>query len=177
MEAFAAYWRYMYRRQTIVVESVIGFCMLIRRAVVEAIGGLDEIFGKGNFEDNDFCLRARLKGFEVRIAKDVFIHHQGSLTFSSEKIDYSRAMKRNWELFKAKWGLPPHTQLGDAAVHIDPEKSARQYVQLPDLSATHSEDIPGKFWRERSSSQRSLPQRPCRAVIPVHRNHVTAENH
>jgi len=177
MEAFAAYWRYMYRRQTILVESVIGFCMLIRRAVVEAIGGLDEIFGKGNFEDNDFCLRARLKGFEVRIAKDVFIHHQGSLTFSSEKIDYSRAMKRNWELFKAKWGLPPHTQLGDAAVHIDPEKSARQYVQLPDLSATHSEDIPGKFWRERSSSQRSLPQRPCRSVIPVHRNHVTAENH
>ncbi len=177
MEAFAAYWRYMYRRQTIVVESVIGFCMLLRRAVVEAIGGLDEIFGKGNFEDNDFCLRARLKGFEVRIAKDVFIHHQGSLTFSSEKIDYSRAMKRNWELFKAKWGLPPHTQLGDAAVQIDPEKSARQYVQLPDLSATHSEDIPGKFWRERPSSQRSFPQRPCRAAVPVHQNHVTAKNH
>ena len=42
---------------------VVGFCMLIKRAVINKIGGMDGRYGLGNFEDDDFSLRATLAGF------------------------------------------------------------------------------------------------------------------
>ncbi len=85
---------------------VVGFCLLARRSVFDRIGGLDEKFGSGNFEDDDFCIRAAMAGFEAAIAKDVFIHHSGSQTFKGEKIDYGKSMERNWKVLKKKWDLP-----------------------------------------------------------------------
>jgi|GEM_PF-1493402 len=85
---------------------VIGFCMLVKREVIEKIGGFDPYYEAGNFEDDDFCIRAQRAGFKIRIAHDVFIHHFGSKTFQSEKIDYRQVMLTNWERFKSKWGLP-----------------------------------------------------------------------
>jgi len=32
----------------------------LQRQLIETIGGLDESFGSGNYEDDDFCLRATL---------------------------------------------------------------------------------------------------------------------
>ena len=81
---------------------MVGFCLLARKAVIDRIGGLDEQFGSGNFEDDDLCIRAAGAGFKSRIARDVFIHHTGSQTFKGAGIDYHRIMLRNWELFKAK---------------------------------------------------------------------------
>ncbi|TAM59492.1 glycosyltransferase family 2 protein [bacterium] len=89
------------------LDRVIGFCMLIDRRVITAIGGLDETFGTGNFEDDDYCMRARLAGYKVWMADDVFIHHYGHRTFAAAKIDYAATMERNWGLFSAKYGLDP----------------------------------------------------------------------
>ena len=94
--------------------GVIGFCMLIKREVLKKIGGLDERFGWGNFEDIDYCLRARLAGYESWIAEDCFVHHFGNRTFSGEKIDYKESLKRNWEIFKRKWGIPQEIQYGES---------------------------------------------------------------
>jgi len=84
---------------------VIGFCMLVKKDVIEKIGGFDPLYEMGNFEDDDFCIRAIRAGFKIKIAQDVFIHHYGSKTFTSEKIDYTSSMLRNWERFKKKWGI------------------------------------------------------------------------
>lgn len=107
MELFAQAWSLEHAGQWEQVPRVVGFCMLVRREVVERIGGFDSRFGLGNFEDDDFCLRAQIAGFTVRIAHDVFVHHFGSKTFQSERIDYRRLMEENWEIFKKKWNLPP----------------------------------------------------------------------
>lgn len=88
------------------VLRVIGFCMLVKREVIEKIGGFDPQFGLGNFEDDDFCIRAQIAGFRIKIAHDVFVHHFGSKTFQSERIDYRKLMLSNWEKFKRKWVLP-----------------------------------------------------------------------
>jgi len=88
------------------ILRVVGFCMLIKRAVIEAIGGMDDRYGLGNFEDDDFSLRATIAGFQSWIALDSFIHHFGNRTFVGEKIDYRSSLFKNWELFKEKWGLP-----------------------------------------------------------------------
>ena len=39
------------------VSRLVGFCLLIRRAVIDAIGLLDERFGVGCYDDDDYCLR------------------------------------------------------------------------------------------------------------------------
>jgi len=85
---------------------VVGFCMLIKKAVVDKIGGLDTHYGLGNFEDDDYSLRAALAGFESWVAEDCFVHHFGSRTFLGAKIDFKESLEKNWELFKKKWGLP-----------------------------------------------------------------------
>ena len=85
------------------VEKVVGVCMVIRRSVLEEIGLFDTRFGLGNYEDDDICLRARLAGYKVIWAKDVFIHHRGSKTFEALGIDYSTLMAENSAKYQAKW--------------------------------------------------------------------------
>ena len=91
---------------------VVGFCMLIKRAVINKIGGMDHRYGLGNFEDDDFSLRASLAGFESWMAEDCFVHHFGSRTFIGEKIDYRKSLLQNWKIFKEKWGLPENLPYG-----------------------------------------------------------------
>jgi len=86
-------------------DYVIGLCMCIKREVIEAIGGFDERFFPGNFEDDDFCLRAKLCGFEIAIACDTFLYHFGEKTFEGERFDYKRTLLENLKRFIEKWGI------------------------------------------------------------------------
>lgn len=99
----------------------VGFCILIKRAVIDRIGGLDERFGRGNFEDDDFCLRALLAGFETRLVADCFVHHYGTQSFLAAGLDYETCLRENWEIFKAKWEIPAEVSYGasyDLAPHL-----------------------------------------------------------
>ncbi len=83
-------------------------CTLIKKEVVEKIGGLDERFSPGNFEDDDFCLRAQIAGYKTVIAKDVFIHHYGSKSFTAEGLErYKTRLETNQKIFVDKWGATP----------------------------------------------------------------------
>ena len=105
LDKYAAQFREKYRHRRIPLRRIVGFCMLFKRALAEQIGMLDESFGTGNFEDDDFCLRAALAGYKNYIAGDVFIHHYGSRSFIGNKIDYSAAMSGNRKIIEKKWTL------------------------------------------------------------------------
>ena len=63
-----------------------GFCFMIRRAVLERIGLMDEAsFPMGYGEENDYCIRAADAGFELRIADAVYVHHAQSRSFGHER--------------------------------------------------------------------------------------------
>jgi len=66
--AFAAERRKAFAGQALAVQRLIGFCMLIRREVWEKVGGMDEDFGLGFFEDDDLCVRVREAGFQLVMA-------------------------------------------------------------------------------------------------------------
>ena len=84
-------------------------CTLIKRDVIDSIGGLDERFSPGNYEDDDFCLRAQLAGYKTVIAKDVFIHHFGSKSFTEDGNDkYLELLEINKTKFIDKWGADPN---------------------------------------------------------------------
>ena len=62
--------------------TTVGFCMYIRRAALDALGGFDaRTFGKGYGEENDFCLRAAAAGWRHHIACDTFVYHAGGASF------------------------------------------------------------------------------------------------
>ena len=92
-----------YWGQTQEADVLIGFCLLMRREVYEQIGGLDERYGLGNFDDNDYCVRAFLAGWGMRIVRDVFVYHKGGQTFKRLGIDYEQSLKDNEKLFREKW--------------------------------------------------------------------------
>ncbi len=102
--AFAAKRRTDYAGRFMQTDRLGGFCLMIRRDVYERIGGLDERFGLGFFEDDDYCVRALHAGFLLNIALDVFIHHFGNKTIEGLGIDARALMTENLERFRDKWG-------------------------------------------------------------------------
>jgi GT2 family glycosyltransferase len=137
MHAFARRRRAEFRAQGYLTDRAIGLCLCLDRRMIEEIGGLDERYGAGNFEDDDFCLRARAAGYRIWVCNDVFIHHFGSQTFAANKIDWSATMRGNWSKFAQKWGYPPeypdHGYLPAEAIARGFVRE-RHYVALQSLS-------------------------------------------
>ncbi len=86
------------------------FCVAMRREVYARIGELDEQFGMGFFEDDDYCRRVEQAGLEVYCAQDVFVHHHLSASFDSLGVEIKRVLfEKNKAIYEAKWGAwTPH---------------------------------------------------------------------
>jgi len=162
---FAARWAEEHAGESAAVHRVVGFCLLARRAIVDWIGGLDERFGSGNFEDDDFCVRAAHAGFRARIAGDVFVHHTGSQTFKAARIDYAASLARNWALFKRKWNLPADAPL-EGGYRFPPALVAGTslYVPLPDVRADHAPELEGRWLQEHAAPTPAAQSAP--AAVP-----------
>lgn len=61
-----------------------GFCMMIRRSVIDTYGLFDEAYGKGYGEENDFCMRVRREGWRCAVANKAYVFHYKSRSFSEE---------------------------------------------------------------------------------------------
>lgn len=86
------------------------FCVMIPRHVYSRLGGLDEQFVPGFFEDDDYCLRIKELGLTVGCAEDVFVYHELSASFDKLSVARRQAIfERNKALFEQKWGTwKPH---------------------------------------------------------------------
>jgi len=58
----------------------VGFCMYIKRVVLEKIGLLDEVFERGYGEESDFCMRCREDGYAHILVDDAFVFHKGHVS-------------------------------------------------------------------------------------------------
>ncbi len=85
-------------------NRLVFFCVLIRSELIDLIGCLDEGYQKGNFEDDDFCLRTRMAGYRLAIAQNAFVYHHGTATFKRNKISHFRWMEINRRRFYRKAG-------------------------------------------------------------------------
>lgn len=132
MQAFAAEYNRTDPEKWCSWLYLVGFCLLLRREVYEKLGGMDERFSPGNFEDNDYCLRMRQAGYELLLCGDTFIHHYGSASFlagmdekerEKKTREYAKLSARNERMFYEKWGLG-HSY---AAVRVKP------FLQMEEL--------------------------------------------
>jgi ATP-binding cassette, subfamily B, bacterial len=94
------------------IRTATMFCLAMRRDVFERVGPLDEGFGVGMFEDDDYSLRVRTAGYRVVCAEDGFVHHFGEAAFGKlvRSGDRDRIFRANRARFERKWGLrwTPH---------------------------------------------------------------------
>ncbi len=84
---------------------LIGFALLIKRAVIKKIGDLDERFTPGNSEDIDYGLRVLSAGYRNVLCRNSFIIHFGSKSFGRDKSLYSNLLALNKQKLNDKWGM------------------------------------------------------------------------
>lgn len=91
--------------QSFDIRTLAFFCVMITRETYDQIGGLDEEFGLGFFEDDDYCRRVETAKFRIVCADDVFVHHNLSASFN--KLGQERKQElflKNKVIYEAKWG-------------------------------------------------------------------------
>ncbi len=97
------------------VDSVCGACLLIRRAVIDRIGPLDERFFMYG-EDLDWCLRARQAGWSVRYEPSVVVQHQHGAASRKRPLRTTVHFFRAMDLFYRKHYVDRYHPLVTGAV-------------------------------------------------------------
>lgn len=92
------------------LRNIAAFCWMMSRKTYKKIGGLDENFGRGMFEDDDYCRRVLKNNQKILISDDVFIHHFGGASFKQiQSEEYQKLFNDNKKIFEKKWGKwQPH---------------------------------------------------------------------
>ena len=118
---------------------IAGFAVLLKKSLYEEVGGLDESFGTGNYEDDDLCLKIREKGYVIMVDESVFIHHYRSQTFIENKIDYKMSIATNDSRFRQKWPRVDYEELLELHVSLTDTNAAlvSQGRQVLESGNTH----------------------------------------
>lgn len=102
LDAFAARWARDHAERLYPISMLAMYCVAARREVIDAIGPLDERFGIGMFEDDDYAHRVRAAGYRVVCAEETFVHHAGQASF--DMLARKDALwEENRSKFEEKW--------------------------------------------------------------------------
>lgn len=111
MEQFAYKYCSSHEGQFFDIPMLAMYCVIMRRSLLEEIGLLDERFGIGMFEDDDFSLRVRKTEGRIICVEDVFIHHWGRTAINKmDQEEYERLFNENRRKYEEKWKIrwKPH---------------------------------------------------------------------
>jgi GT2 family glycosyltransferase len=104
MEHFAAEYKTAHAGQQADLPMLTLFCAAMPRALYQKLGGLDESYGVGLFEDDDLSYAVKRSGRRVVLCRDAFVHHYGGAAFS--RLPPARYLRLFWENrrhFEKKW--------------------------------------------------------------------------
>lgn len=119
--------------------TLVGFCFLLKREVYEKIGGLDERFSPGNYEDDDYSFAIRQVGFRLLLCADTFIHHFGSASFKQEsdpskakakQAHFAEILQKNKAKFLQKWQVSADYKVFHGLTQILQPEDATKRVLL-----------------------------------------------
>ncbi len=86
------------------VQCNISAAWMMTRRLYEAIGPLDEAYSPVQYEDLDYCYRARAAGAEVWVQPQVELYHfEHTTTAGSDDINFKYVTTKNGILFKNRW--------------------------------------------------------------------------
>jgi len=110
-------------------QALISACLVFPRRLYEEIGGLDEAFNPIEFEDLDFCYRARAHGYRAIYEPAVHLHHWESITSEgTQKLPNTYLIVKHGLLFKERWRHMFENEDGP------PDEACRwQRIEVPSL--------------------------------------------
>lgn len=110
--------------QGVDILTAVGFCMYIRRDCLDRIGPFDLArYGQGYGEEVDFCMRASRAGFRHRLAGDLFVYHEGEVSFGSGGHERRQAAQQTVDTL-----YPEFQPSVRAFVAADPPRALREAV-------------------------------------------------
>ncbi|MBC7928504.1 MAG: glycosyltransferase [Bryobacteraceae bacterium] len=172
MEQFADHLALQNEGAVMDVPVVPLFCGVISRQLWDRLGGLDERYQVGMFEDDDFSLRVQQAGYRTVTAEDCFIHHFGNGSFSKLSSRASlRIFHENKQAFEAKWQrdwVPHKTRAGVQPPSPQDRLSLNEFfdgvssspVALPHLPEIHrlmpASTVAGESFHSQSDGEAAL---------------------
>lgn len=84
---------------------LIGYCLLIKREVMDQLNGLDEGYTPGYIEDNDLSLNIIKLGYRLMLCHDSFIHHYLGTSFRKDEDKFNKIILQNRDYFEKKWNF------------------------------------------------------------------------
>jgi GT2 family glycosyltransferase len=105
------------------VDYVSGCAMLIRASLWSELGGFDDRFNPGYYEDADFCVRAHLRGHEVAVVSSAFVVHLEGTShgrFPQDRRSTKNFQQENAAKFREK--------------HFSRQSEDNPHVELPSLN-------------------------------------------
>lgn len=108
-----------------------GYCMYIKRNVLEEIGLFDDItFEKGFGEENDFCYRALDYGYTNVLCDNTFIYHKGTQSFKVENMTQARAELVKSHMKKLTEKYPIYVQKTNQFISANPFKEIQENINI-----------------------------------------------
>jgi GT2 family glycosyltransferase len=97
-----------YAGRTVDMDWCRGHCFVVKREVVDKLGGFDPVYIPVYYDDRDYSLKAIEAGYRCVKAKGAFVDHVRNVTMKKtmrqDKI--SDLMERNGRIFYKRWGHP-----------------------------------------------------------------------
>jgi GT2 family glycosyltransferase len=128
LEDFAVSFTQLNKDKVILTHKVIGACLLLRREVLDTVGGNDFWFGIGNYDDDDWCLRVRLAGYRIAVVGGSYVHHFGHASFKQQTGHFNTSMEINAAKFARKWTT--EDQLGPDRIPLAEFKRAKHFIPI-----------------------------------------------
>ena len=144
-----------------------GFCMLLSRDAIDAVGLLDEATYPGGYgEENDWAVRARRAGWGLAVVPGVHLFHAKTQSYSIERRQELKLIAR--ENSRAKWS---HGEVGLAELLLKRSPHHHWLGTSPSSSTRAGAPGPGGAGRRpcisrgrRAAATGSRTRRPCGAT-------------
>jgi GT2 family glycosyltransferase len=139
------------------------FCVAMLKETYEKLGGLDEDFGLGYYEDTDFSIRAKQIGLNMMFTEDIFVCHKAGGTFSRHGKEFvRRLMRENKKKLNRKHSY--HIRLyhmRDRNIHV-----MNEYIVLKENSSCASQsDLDYKFQNRLLLANCMYPNNPLKKMF------------
>ncbi len=82
------------------IPTAVGFCMLIKKTVISALGGFDPYYHPGYGEECDYSMQLRAMGLQVAAAPAAFVYHHGSKSFKKQA---DKLQQQHQKLLNLRW--------------------------------------------------------------------------
>lgn len=111
------------------IPTGVGFCMAMSRKCIKEIGALDEVYGKGYGEENDWCRRAVRAGYTNTMITNLFVYHKHGASFG-EIVTKSKQdrMNENFQILIKRY--PDYQNVIDEYILQDPVQDIRFFMEV-----------------------------------------------